>query len=65
MGIMSVTRAGSGASGAAGARLRPVAGEVLESLFQHRLLSTDQLRKLHAPHASARWTQQVLSELEA
>ncbi len=43
-----------GMSGAAAGRLRPAAGEVLESLYQHRLLSTDQLHEIHAPHASAR-----------
>lgn len=63
---MSVS-AKRGESGAAGSprRLRSVAGEVLESLYQHRLLSTTQLREIHAPHASARWTQRVLAELEA
>ena len=46
-------------------RLRSVAAEVLESLYQHRLLSTAQLREIHAPQASARWMQRVLIELEA
>lgn len=44
-------------------RLRSVAGEVLESLYQHRLLSTAQLHEMHTPHASRRWTQRVMAEL--
>jgi hypothetical protein len=37
--------------------------EVLESLGQHRLLSTHQIHDLHTPEASMRWTQRVLSRL--
>lgn len=61
---VSAQRASS-ESAAPGSRLRSVAGEVLDSLYQHRLLSTAQLREIHAPHASARWMQRVLAELEA
>lgn len=43
--------------------LRAVAGEVLECLYQHPLLSTGQLQLLHAPGASRRWMQRVMSEL--
>lgn len=41
----------------------PVAAEILESLYQHRLLSTPQIHDLHTPGATMRWTQQVLAEL--
>jgi Replication-relaxation len=44
-------------------RLDSVAGEVLESLYQHRLLSSSQLRVMHTPQASLRWTQRVIAEL--
>ncbi len=40
------------------------AGEVLESLYQHRLLSATQVRAMHAPRASLRWTQQLLRSLD-
>jgi hypothetical protein len=43
--------------------LPAVAVEVLESLYQHRLLTARQLRALHAPAASLRWTQYVLAQL--
>lgn len=55
----------SGAAGT-GSRARsfaPVAPEVLESLYQHRLLSTPQIHALHTPSATMRWTQHVLAEL--
>jgi len=42
-----------------------VAVEVLESLHQHRLLSTIQVHALHTPGSSRRWAQWLLSELEA
>lgn len=42
-----------------------MAVEVLESLHQHRLLSTTQVHALHTPGASRRWTQWLLSELAA
>jgi DNA-binding HxlR family transcriptional regulator len=41
----------------------PTAPEVLESLYQHKLLSTPQIHELHTPAATMRWTQQVLAEL--
>jgi hypothetical protein len=49
--------------GAPTARLRSVGREVLESLYQHRLLSTAQLHAMHTPHASRRWMQRVMVEL--
>ena len=36
---------------------------MLESLHQHRLVSTRQVQALHTPHTSRRWTQWVLGEL--
>lgn len=36
---------------------------VLESLFQHRLLSTRQVHALHTPRTSIRWTQRLLRTL--
>jgi hypothetical protein len=44
-------------------RLAPVAVEMLESLYQHRLLSTLQLHTLHTPTASHRWTRKALAQL--
>lgn len=41
----------------------PVAPEILESISQHRLLSTPQIHELHTPTATMRWTQQVLADL--
>lgn len=38
--------------------------EVLESLNHHRLLSTHQIHFLHTPHASHRWTRDVLLRLK-
>jgi len=43
---------------------RQVAVEMLASLYQHRLLSTEQLRAMHCPHASEQWGRQVLRELK-
>ena len=36
---------------------------MMASLYQHRLLSTEQLRAMHCPHASQQWSRQVLREL--
>lgn len=44
--------------------LPAAAGEVVESLYQHRLLTAAQIQTMHAPHASLRWTQQLLHLLE-
>lgn len=44
-------------------RLPGMAVEVMESLYQHRLLSTGQLHALHTPTAGRRWTQQLLRGL--
>lgn len=44
-------------------RLGPTGVEVLESLNQHRLLSTAQIRGLHMPGASPRWAQRLLGRL--
>lgn len=43
-----------------GLRFPPVAGTVLESLYQHRLLSTIQIHALHTPENKLRWTQRLL-----
>lgn len=40
-----------------------VAGAVLESLYQHRLLSSGQIHRMHMPDASVRWTRRVLTGL--
>ena len=48
---------------AGGRTLAPVSGPVLESLYQHRVLSTRQLRAMHAPTASRRWMQRVMAAL--
>jgi hypothetical protein len=42
-----------------------VAGPVMESLYQHRLLSTEQLRVLHTPDATPGWMRRVLRSLAA
>lgn len=44
-------------------RLPWVAVEMLESIYQHRLLSTVQVHAIHTPGATRRWTQTLLSEL--
>jgi hypothetical protein len=49
------SRAGAGATGA----------EILESVHQHRVLTTAQIRVLHAPGKSRRWTLSVLSRLRS
>lgn len=43
--------------------LPPIAAPILEGLYQHRLLSTAQVRELYAPDAQMRWTQRVLAAL--
>jgi hypothetical protein len=45
------------------ARLAPVAVTMLESLYQHRLLSTIQLHELHTPDTTMRWTRMMLASL--
>lgn len=50
---------------AAAARLGASGVEVLESLGQHRLLSTRQVHQLHTPDASIRWTRHLLARLRA
>jgi Replication-relaxation len=44
--------------------LSAVAVAVLQSLYQHRLLSTAQVRAIHAPDATPRHAQALLAELE-
>lgn len=44
-------------------RLGATSVAILESLHQHRLLSTEQLHVLHTPQASRRFTQQILARL--
>jgi Replication-relaxation len=44
---------------------RPLLLTVLESLYQHRLLSTVQIHALHMPHNRLHWTQRVLGRLRA
>jgi hypothetical protein len=46
-------------------RLGATGVEVLESLGQHRLLSTRQVHSLHTPEASIRWTRRLLGRLRA
>jgi predicted nucleic acid-binding protein len=48
-----------------GAALPAVAGDMLESLHAHRLLTARQLRTLHAPAAGSRWTEKVMALLLA
>jgi hypothetical protein len=50
---------------AAAKRLGASGVEVLESLGQHRLLSTRQVHQLHTPDASIRWTRHLLARLRA
>jgi hypothetical protein len=47
----------------ASGRLPDAAVELMESLYQHRLLDTAQLHAMHTPHASRRWTQRLLAQL--
>lgn len=44
-------------------QLPAVAVEVLESVAQHRLLTTAQVHVMHTPEASRRWTQRLLGAL--
>ncbi|HVA19901.1 MAG TPA: replication-relaxation family protein [Solirubrobacteraceae bacterium] len=39
------------------------AGEVLESLYEHRLLSTRQIHRMHTPGSGIRWTREILTGL--
>jgi Replication-relaxation len=39
------------------------AGELLESLYEHRLLSTHQLHRMHNPKHGLRWTREILTGL--
>jgi hypothetical protein len=43
--------------------LPAAAGEVLESLYEHRLLSSHQIHRMHTPGASMRWTREILTGL--
>lgn len=45
--------------------LRGSSVAILESLYQHRLLSTRQVHDLHTPEATARFAQETLAELRA
>src|SRR5258708_4337299 len=46
------------------ARFLPAAAmQALAAIYQHRLVSTSQLRQMVLPGRSLRWTQQVLAEL--
>lgn len=47
------------------ARLSLDAVAILESLYQHRLLSTRQIHSLHTPDAGPRFTQKLLARLRA
>jgi Replication-relaxation len=40
-----------------------VAGDVLDSLYEHRLLSSRQIHRMHTPGASVRWTREILTGL--
>jgi hypothetical protein len=41
----------------------PLAAEILEGLYQHRLLTTIQVRAIHAPHLKERRMQELLAQL--
>jgi hypothetical protein len=43
--------------------LPTVAGEVLTSIYQHRLLSAAQVHAMHMPGRTRRWAEQVLAQL--
>ena len=43
--------------------LPAVAGDVLESLYEHRLLSTHQIHRMHTPKSGLRWTRTILAGL--
>lgn len=53
----------SSPTGPVAATLPPVAGAMLESLYQHRVLATRQLHQMHNPTTGLRWTHQVLQQL--
>jgi len=53
-----------GVNSSAMPRLGPTAVSILESLNQHRLLLARQVRDLHTPGASRRWTQYQLERLD-
>lgn len=44
--------------------LSETAGEILASVVAHRLLSTDQVHRLHVPSADPRWARRLLGDLE-
>lgn len=46
-------------------RLGDTGVEILESVYQHRLLSTNQIHDLHTPAASIQWTRRLLARLAA
>ncbi len=48
---------------AATPRLGLAGVEILESVYQHRLLSTRQIHDLHTPAATQRWTRNLLARL--
>lgn len=50
---------------AAGVGLPEITAELIASLGEHRVLSTEQLRTIHLPERSLRRTQQVLARLES
>ena len=43
--------------------LPAAAGDVLESLYEHRLLSTRQIHQMHTPTSGLRWTRTILAGL--
>ena len=43
--------------------LSAIAVEVLESLHQHRVLTSRQVHELHTPNTSLRWPQRILTDL--
>jgi hypothetical protein len=43
--------------------LPTVAVEILESLYQHRLLTASQINQLHTPERTLRWTRRILTPL--
>jgi hypothetical protein len=53
----------SAPSSAGAARLGATGVEILESLGQHRLLSTRQIHELHTPTSSLRWTRELIARL--
>ncbi len=43
--------------------LAPVTVDILESLYQHRLLTATQIHALHTPENGLRWTRRILTQL--